>query len=73
MRDHAPGRQRHHEVRAEEGELDQHRLRVVHREHGFQVRDQHVVEAGQRAPGEEHGAEHRDGRGGGEGTTAHDT
>ena len=47
------GGQRHDEVRAEEGELHEHDVRVVQREDRLQVRDQDVVEAREEAPHEE--------------------
>ncbi|MNN16881.1 hypothetical protein D3C81_1300360 [compost metagenome] len=56
---HQPaGRQRHQEIRTEEGELHQHRAGVVQLEHCLQVRNQHIVEAGQKAPHEEDGGGH---------------
>ena len=56
--DQPPGRHRHQEVRAEEGELHQHHLRIAELEAGLQVRDQDVVEAGQEAPHEEDRGQH---------------
>ena len=53
-------RQRHDEVGAEEGELDQRRLLVVEREHGLEVRRQHVVEHRTEPPHEEDGGQHRE-------------
>src|SRR6185312_9655879 len=48
--------QREDEVRHEEAELHQHRLRIVQVEDALQVRNQNVVEARQKSPHEE---EHR--------------
>ena len=56
--DDASRRQRHDEIGAEEGELHQHDLRVVKRKQRLQVRDENVVEDGEKAPHEEDGSGH---------------
>src|SRR5438270_249962 len=71
VRHDASRRDRHQEVGAEEGELDEHRPGVVHLEHRLQMRNQHVVEAGETAPGEEEDGKDRDRGAGGESAATH--
>src|SRR6185312_15857646 len=50
--------QRHQKISAEESKLHQHDLRIVELEHGFQMRNQNIIQASEKSPHKKDGGQH---------------